>query len=118
MKKIKLALSSSAALSSATMLAGRALAVEYDYSTDASGAAAVGIFAGVWIFIIIGMVIWVVTLIYWIFMLIDAFKRTNWKDDSQKTVWLVVLIASFLLGFPLIGALVYYFAVRRPLGKA
>ncbi|MDP4038738.1 MAG: hypothetical protein Q8P54_02115 [bacterium] len=105
------------ASSAAVMLAGKALAQEFSDS-GASDAAAVGIFAGIWIFVIIAAIIGLVTLIFWIFMLIDAFKRTNWKDDSQKTTWLVVLIVSFVVGLHFIGALVYYFAVYRALGKA
>lgn len=119
MNKTKLIAKVSAASAITAALASTAFAQSYDYSSSGtSTAAAAGVFAFLWIFILIAAVIGIVTLIFWIFMLIDAFKRTNWKDDSQKTTWLVVLIVSFLLGLHFIGALVYYFAVRRPLGKA
>lgn len=105
------------ASATALALVGRALAQD---GTDSgvSNAAAAGIFAGVWIFILIFAVIGIITLIFWIFMLIDAFKRTNWQDDNQKTVWLVVLLVSFLFGLHFIGALIYYFVIYRALGKA
>lgn len=70
------------------------------------------------IFVVGAVVIGFGSLIFWIFMLLDALKRTNWQDDSQRTTWLVVLIVSFVLGAWLISAIVYYFAVKRSLGKA
>ncbi len=119
MKKYKNTLIRSlSASTAASMLAGKALAQDYSTDTGVSNAAAAGIFGGFMIFFLIIAAIAIITLIFWIFMLIDAFKRTNWKDDNQKTTWLVVLIVSFVIGFHFIGALVYYFAVYRSLGKA
>ncbi|MSR68539.1 hypothetical protein EXS66_02020 [Candidatus Saccharibacteria bacterium] len=62
-------------------------------------------------------VIWAITMIaglalfvFWVMMLIDLFKRTNWKQESDKTLWIVLLL---VLGW--IGAAAYYFAVKRVL---
>lgn len=85
------------------------------YSSDAASTAAAGtLFGGVFI---VGMLIWLVSFavgiaafIFWIFMLIDVFKRTNWKQENDKTLWIIIVI---LLG--VLGAIVYYFAVKREL---
>ena len=53
--------------------------------------------------------------IFWVVMLVDCLKRTNWKQESDKNLWLVVLIVGFLLGLSGIAAIVYYFAVKRAL---
>jgi len=58
------------------------------------------------IFIIIGMVLFV----FWIFMLVDVFKRTNWKQENDKTLWILLVI----LLYP-IGSILYFFLVKRKL---
>ena len=50
-------------------------------------------------------------------MLIDAFKRTNWKQESDKNTWLIVLIVGFVVGLGGLAAIIYYFAVKRALDK-
>lgn len=89
-----------------------------DYSSDVSSNAASSAVAGTLVggFVLIG-IIWfvffvvaVLLFIFWIFMLIDVFKRTNWKDESDKTLWILLVI--LLNG---LGAIIYYFAVKRVL---
>lgn len=107
--------------SGAVALAGvSALASDGDISSSGGGSnLPVVSFMAVSIIFVTGVVVvGFGSLIFWIFMLIDALKRTNWQDDNQRTIWLVVLIASFVLGAWLIASIVYYFAVRRSLGKA
>ena len=45
--------------------------------------------------------------IFWLVMLIDCINR----DMDQKAVWILILLL-----IPLLGAIVYYFAVRRKEG--
>jgi NADH:ubiquinone oxidoreductase subunit 6 (subunit J) len=45
--------------------------------------------------------------VFWILMIVDAAKR-DFKTDGEKIAW--VLIVIFL---QIIGALVYYFAVKK-----
>jgi len=119
MKRYKnLLISSLSAPVVASTLAAIALAQDSTSDSKLSDAAAVSIFGGMMVFLLIIGAIAVITLVFWIFMLVDALKRTNWESDSQKTTWLVVLIISLVIGFHFIGALVYYFAVYRSLGKA
>lgn len=60
------------------------------------------------IFGIVMFVVGIAGLIFWIFMLVDAAKR---KSDSQ-VMWIIIIV---LTGW--IGALIYYFAVKRPADK-
>ncbi len=88
-------------------------------TTEETSAAAVGLFA--FVILMIWIVFFVVALavfIFWIFMLIDALKRTNWKQESDKNLWTVILIASLFVGLNGIAAILYYFIVRKPMGKA
>jgi hypothetical protein len=72
----------------------------------ATGVAALVLFIVWGIFVIAGFALFV----FWIIMLIDVLKRTNWKQESDKTLWILLVL---LLGW--IGAAVYYFAVKREL---
>lgn len=115
----KLAVVSGAAMSLAP-LAARAAEYDYDYTTTTSSGdtAAAAAFGGVFlIFFLIAIVVGLALFIFWIFMLVDAFKRTNWKDDNQKNLWIIILIVGFVVGFSGIAAIVYYFAVKRALDK-
>jgi hypothetical protein len=59
------------------------------------------------IFGLIFAVIGVFLFIFWILMVVDCVKR-KFKDDTEKIVWLLVLIFA---GF-IIGTLIYYFVVK------
>jgi len=65
----------------------------------------VGWFAGIGLgLIILFIVISILCLIFWIFMLVDAIK----KPIQHKPLWIIILLL-----FGIIGAIVYYFAVKR-----
>ena len=55
------------------------------------------------IFILLSLVIF----IWWITLLVDCSKRT-FSNPSEKVLWLVILIFVNIL-----GALLYYFMVKR-----
>ena len=55
---------------------------------------------------IFGFLIAILGTILWLWVLIDCVKRT-FKSDTEKLVWVLVLI---LLG--LLGAVIYYFVVK------
>ena len=83
-------------------------------SSDAAAAAAAGtILTGFLIFWIIMWIIGILGFIFWVIMLIDAIRRTNWKQESDKTLWILIIV---LVG--LLGAIIYYFAEKRPLDHA
>ena len=104
-------------LASLAPIAAMAQDYDYSYSTTADSAAAGGILAGLAVFWIIFLIIGLVLFVFWIIMLIDAFKRTNWKQESDKNTWLIVLIVGFVLGLGGLAAIIYYFAVKRTLDK-
>ena len=58
-------------------------------------------------FIIVG----IASTAFWIWMLIDAAQR-EFKKDNDKVIWILVIV---LVGG--IGALIYYFMVKRTGGK-
>ena len=45
--------------------------------------------------------------VFWVLMVIDCVKR-KFKDDSEKIVWLLVIIFAGI-----IGALIYFFVVKK-----
>ncbi len=49
----------------------------------------------------------IISLVFWVLMLIDCAKR-KFKNDNDKVIWILIIV--FLHW---IGALVYYFAVKR-----
>jgi len=84
-----------------------ALAYTYLY-TSAMAALFFTLFAFLWL-AIMGLII--ASFVLWIVMLIDAIKRKFGSDELQ-ILWIAVIIAGGS-----VGAIVYYFGVRRPLGK-
>ena len=56
--------------------------------------------------ILIAITVAILLFIFWIKMIIDCAKR-DFKGDSEKVVWILVIV---LLGF--LGAIIYYFAVK------
>ena len=85
-----------------------ASAEKYSDASDAGGAlAGFAIF-----FLLIMMIFWVGILLLWIFwlvMVIDITKR-DWKNAGDRAAYLVLVIF-----MNIIGALIYYFAVKRHL---
>ncbi|HSU73255.1 MAG TPA: PLDc N-terminal domain-containing protein [Candidatus Binatia bacterium] len=60
---------------------------------------------------VVGVLIGVLALVFWIWMLVDAVVRP-FTSDLEKVVWILVIIFLNIL-----GALLYYVAVRLPQGK-
>lgn len=58
------------------------------------------------LFVLIFIAVLVLAFIFWIFMIIDCAKR-SFKDETEKIIWILVIV---LVG--LIGAVIYYFAVK------
>lgn len=60
-----------------------------------------GLFFGL---IIAAISIW--AFVFWILMIVDCVKR-KFKEDSEKIVWILVLVFTGI-----VGALIYYFIVK------
>lgn len=80
-----------------------------------------------YVIFIYAMVFAIVLLVFaglaaWMFMLIDCLQRE--EDDfpehkpNEKNNWLVVLLVSFACGMSWLGALIYYFKVKKPMLEA
>jgi uncharacterized integral membrane protein len=79
-------------------------AIEYQHAPAfASGAFATVL--AIWLIVIVAMIL---LFILWIFMIVDVSKR-KFKTESDKIGWILIIV---LTGY--IGAIVYYFAVKRP----
>ena len=86
---------------------------DYDYNYELSDAEAGGILAGLGIFFVVFLVIGLLSLVFWIMMLVHAIKN----DIPDKNMWIIILVVSLVVGLGLVGALVYYFAVKRKSGS-
>ena len=81
---------------------------------NAAAAATVGtILTGFFIFWIIMWIVGILGFIFWVIMIIDAARRTNWKSESDKTLWILIIVFIGIL-----GAIIYYFVAKRPLDSA
>ncbi len=58
------------------------------------------------VFIFIAVILAILLCVFWIWMLVDCVRR-NFKSESEKIVWVLVIIFAGL-----IGALIYYFVVK------
>lgn len=67
----------------------------------------IGAFIGGMIFLILlAIAVFIFLFVFWIRMIIDCAKR-DFKGDSEKVVWILVIV---LLGF--LGAAIYHFVVK------
>ncbi len=62
-------------------------------------------------------VIFVLLFVLWIIALVDCAKRKN-EDfpgggENSKTVWLVILVVTWVVGFWWVAGIVYYFVVMK-----
>lgn len=79
--------------------------------------------AGVFIFICWAFfaLIGIFLLVVWIITIVDCAKRENDKfpggGENSKTIWLVILIATWVVGFWWVAAIVYYFMVMKKMPR-
>jgi hypothetical protein len=72
---------------------------------------AVGFIVLYLVLMLVIVAILIAAFVFWIWMLIDCVKR-DFKHENDKVVWILVLV---FVG--LIGAIIYYFVIRRPAKK-
>lgn len=95
----------------APLLATPAFAQDYGSTGDnAFGLAFCGIYGCLAVF-------GIATFAFWIWMMVDVFQRQEYEfpnsSGNSKTVWLVIMFASWLLSAYWIAAIVYYFMVFK-----
>lgn len=87
----------------------------YSVITPVAATASAGFFGVYCIFMSCMMILMVAGIIFWIMMIIDIVRRddSEFKSSNERVVWiLVVALTSY------IGALIYYFAAKRPMDEA
>ncbi|MBU0466842.1 MAG: PLD nuclease N-terminal domain-containing protein [Nanoarchaeota archaeon] len=62
-----------------------------------------------WIIFLIFIIfaIAVLTMIFWIWMIVDCAQR-NFKNENDKILWILVIVLAGI-----IGAIIYYFVVKH-----
>ena len=87
-------------------------------ASDALGLG-IGAFAIIcWVvFALIGLFLFIV----WIITIVDCAKRKEdnfpSKAENAKTIWLIVLIASWVVGLSWLAAIIYYFMVMKKMPR-
>ena len=66
-----------------------------------------GFFWGMGVFIFLFVLTMLAGLVFWIIMLVDCAKR-NFKKSEDKLIWILIVVL-----LQVIGAVVYYFVVKR-----
>lgn len=105
-----------ALLLSSLWLCGPALA-----QTNSDDALATGM--GLVTLICVGVVLLVslAFFVFWIVMLVDCFQRDNSEfpnaTENTKTVWVVILLVSWLFSLYWLAAIIYYFMVKRKMPR-
>ncbi|MBC7333158.1 MAG: PLDc N-terminal domain-containing protein [Actinobacteria bacterium] len=68
------------------------------------------------------MLVGIFFFVVWILMLIDCIKRKENEfpegGENAKTIWLIVLIATWAVGFSWLAAILYYFMVVRKMPRS
>ena len=66
-------------------------------------------------------IIFLLLFILWIVALVDVAKRGNDEfpnaTENTKTIWLVILIVTFVVNFWWVAAIVYYFMVMKKMPR-
>ena len=92
----------------------------YSYSDEVIGAG-----FGIFVFVCWGFfaLVGIFLLVVWILAIIDCARRKNKEfpdgGENAKTIWLIVLLVTWVVGFWWIAAIVYYFMVmkKKPLKR-
>ena len=57
--------------------------------------------------VLVFFVLVVLLMVFWIWMIVDVAKR-DFKDETEKIVWILVVILAGIL-----GAIIYYFVIKQ-----
>lgn len=64
--------------------------------------------------IVLFVILSIVVFVYWLLMLLHAIRH----NSPDRTLWIVVLVVSLLMGLALIGAVVYHLAEKKKAEQA
>ncbi len=91
-------------------------------SSDAAGQAAASALCGgfgllYFACLALGALLGIAVLVFWIMMLIDCIQRDEadfpGSTGNSKTMWLIILLASWLVSLNWAAAIAYYFMVKK-----
>ena len=82
------------------------------FSSDTTNSTASTISLIYIIFFAVYLILIITSFAFWVWMLVNAAKRTNWKHENDKVVWILIVA---LVG--ILGASIYYFVIKRNLDK-
>lgn len=78
-----------------------------------AGGLAILIFACAGLILAVGLALFV----FWVLMIVDCFQRENDEfpnaTENTKTVWIVILLVSWLAGLYWLAAVLYYVLVKK-----
>jgi len=74
--------------------------------------AIIGTFAAFFILIfivsILIFILVILAIVFWIFMIVDAAQR-EFKQENDKVLWILIVVLTGI-----IGAIIYYFMIKKP----
>ncbi|MDO8507535.1 MAG: hypothetical protein Q7S53_03125 [bacterium] len=95
-----------------------ALAQTANTADTMSAEQGMALFAGFGILIVVMLLIALVTFVFSIWMIVDAFNRKEEDFASLgKTAWIIILGAGIFLGYGLIASVIYFLVIKRKSGK-
>lgn len=102
-------------------LTSPALAQATQSDPDAA-AYATGIVLLAWTCVGLAAIFSIATLVAWVFMLVDCFQREPGSfpnaTENTKTIWIVALLVSWLVGLHWLAAILYFVLVKRKMPLA
>ena len=100
-----------------TLLATAAPALAQDYYSTGDEALGFGVLCCYGIAGLIGLALFV----FWIWMLIDLIGRQEYEfpnsTGNSKTIWLVIMLVTWVVGASGIAAVIYYFMVYKKIKR-
>lgn len=67
-----------------------------------------GVLIGIWVLFGLIFLLGLLGTAFWIWMIVDCATRKTFKSDSEKIVWIIIM-----LFFHALGSAIYYFAIKR-----
>lgn len=69
---------------------------------------------GAFMFLQLIAVVYIGSIVFWVWMLWDAYLRKDWGSSDKRTLWLAILVLSLFAQAFWLSALAYYLTIKRP----
>lgn len=112
-------------ISLAALISFPAIAMLLTFTGCNSSEEAVGVGISIFVFICVSffIILGILLFVLWIITLIDCIRRENKEfpegGENAKTIWLVVLLVTWIVNFWWLVAIIYYFMImkKKPLKR-